>query len=75
MDSEEGRVIQATQEHGGFAATGKEIVKETVAILRSSPGMFSSLFPQGGPKSRMSTWDPLVYAGCLERLDDYYFAW
>jgi MYND finger len=75
VDSDEGRAIGAIREHGGFATAGRDIVATTVALLRSSPGMFPSLFGQDGPKSQLSTWDPLVYAGCLERLGNDCFFW
>jgi MYND finger len=67
VDSAEGRVLDTIRENGGFAVTGREIVAETAAQLRSSPERLRNLFSRDGPKCQVSTWDPFVYAGCLER--------
>lgn len=39
------------------------------AAFGKSPKPFQLVCSTAGPKTRMATWDWLVYAGCLERLD------
>jgi MYND finger len=40
-----------------------------IALFRESPSHFQALCLDAGPKSSMPSWDPIVYAGCLERLE------
>jgi hypothetical protein len=36
---------------------------------------FKELFAGEGPKSQWETWDPVVYAGCVNSLGDEQFLW
>jgi MYND finger len=40
------------------------------AEIRASPETFQWRVGLDSPNSQLGTWDPLVYAGCLDRLDD-----
>jgi MYND finger len=49
----------------GFA---ENLHKLTAAEIRASPDTFQSLVDEADAKSQLASWDPLVYAGCLDRL-------
>jgi hypothetical protein len=58
----------------GNDGTYETFVRDHVRRLRETPAHFQELFATLGPKSTMaSTWDPAVYAACLERLDEPFF--
>jgi MYND finger len=63
----------------GYRSTGGDpdfdgYFRDHVRLLRESPAHFHELCAALGSKSKMlMTWDPVVYAGCLERLDDPFF--
>jgi MYND finger len=48
----------------------KEAVRECAIQFRESPEHFEEFCACVGPKTAMRAWDPLVYAGCIDRLDD-----
>lgn len=53
----------------------KEIQKQMANAIRNrSTGVFDMMAVAEGPKSQCVNYDPEVYAGCFERLDDY-FQW
>jgi MYND finger len=72
-----GRALLAMRDQvgGGSLSAGmteREFVAAAATLLRSS-GAMSALFVAEGPKSQIVTWDPDVYAGCLERLESGFF--
>jgi MYND finger len=58
--------------------TAKDRVAQYASLLRTDAGVLQRGFAtREGPASRVASWDPEVYAGCLERLGDGndYFLW
>jgi MYND finger len=58
--------------------TPKSMAAKYAALLRSDSDALKKAYAREGPKCRVASWDPKVYAGCLERLaddDDDFFLW
>ncbi|CAB9521678.1 expressed unknown protein [Seminavis robusta] len=51
--------------------SGDEIRDSSASFIRSSG--LSKVAEGANPKSKIMTWDPEVYAGCMERLDEFFY--
>jgi MYND finger len=62
---------------GEMGPHNKDLAVQFAAHLRSNPDALHKVFAHEGPKSRVASWDPMVYAGCLDRVEDKdnFFLW
>jgi MYND finger len=64
--------------HAAFMANQRQLDDAATEFTRrfhESPSLFERVCFEAGPKTRMTTWDWRVYAGCLERLGRPLYVW